>query len=439
MNYIHLLLGLLFFFAGTNAFCASAPAKEKLREQAELCKRILQESLINFYYPACLDKEQGGYFEVLDSNGKFSRNGERFLTLQARQTWFFSTLAALGYEREQMIAAAKHGFDFLQGKMLDREHGGYFSKVTDSGEIKDPRKHVYLNAFTLYAISAYCKATEDETALEAAKALFTILEEKAYDQKHGGYLEFFYRDWREISAKNENGYVGAIGHKTYNTHLHVMEALAELYRVWPDARVSRRLGEMVLINMSTVRYPGVDANVDAFERDWTIVQTLGNLRASYGHDIECVWLVKDAAATLNLQQDTLRNWADALGQNCLRYGYDREHGGFYAGGPLGKPADRLEKTWWIQTEALPGTLALWESTGKLEYYEAFSKTLEFCARHQVAKEGGWWATRNRDGSAHQDKARTSSWQGAYHSGRAMITCAKWLEELARRPSLPGIK
>ena len=45
-------------------------------------------------------------------------------------------------------------------------------------------------------------------------------------------------------------------------------------------------------------------------------------------------------------------------------------------------------------------------------------------------DGGWWATRNADGSA-RGNARTGPWQGAYHNGRALILCAKMLEELAK--------
>src|SRR5260370_11899894 len=74
-------------------------------------------------------------------------------------------------------------------------------------------------------------------------------------------------------------------------------------------------------------------------------------------------------------------------------------------------------------------LEMYRLTGKQEYYDAFCQTLDFVEKHLIAPEGGWWATRMAEG-APKDNQRSSPWQGAYHSGRAMLWCAKLLEELA---------
>src|SRR5262249_19824239 len=154
---------------------------------------------------------------------------EKFLTQQGRQLWFFSTLARDGVEPKAAREAARAGYEFLEKHMRDRRHGGYFSKVTDAGAPLDTRKHVYLNAFALYGLVAYHRATGEAGALAAARDLFRVLEEKAYDRRHGGYVEFFSRDWVLVTDPRQPGYVGAAGTKTYNSHLHLLEALAELY------------------------------------------------------------------------------------------------------------------------------------------------------------------------------------------------------------------
>lgn len=411
---------------------AGAPTREQLLDQAERCRKILQRSLIEFYLPACLDRENGGYYESL-RDGKFAPAAEKFLTLQARQLWFFSTLAIEGYEKEQTLDAARLGYQFLQSKMLDMVDGGYYAKVTDRGVPRDTRKHAYLNSFVLYGMVAYHRASGDAAALEAAKRLFHVLESKSYDRQNGGYVEFFYTDWTPITDPKETRYIGAIGHKTYNTHLHLLEAFAELYRVWPDPLLARRLYELITINTSTVRVPRIESNVDAFLPDWSVVNEPQNLRASYGHDVECVWLALDAMRALGGSTRLLRGWAEAICRSSIEWGYDQKHGGFYASGPLGKPADDTKKVWWVEAEALVSMLDMFQSTGDAQYYELFSRTLDFTERHLVAKEGGWWATRAADGSATSDRHRTGPWQGGYHAGRAMILCAKKLQSLALHP------
>ncbi len=126
-----------------------------------------------------------------------------------------------------------------------------------------------------------------------------------------------------------------------------------------------------------------------------------------------------------------RSWAEALCGYSLKHGYDHERGGFFYTGPLGKPATDQRKEWWVEAEALVAMLELYQLTGKQEYYTTFSQTLDFIEKYQVAPQGSWWATRSADGSP-QGTTRTSPWQGAYHNGRAMILCAKRLDQLAQQ-------
>jgi mannobiose 2-epimerase len=386
---------------------------------------MLKTSIIDFYLPGCLDQANGGYLEWL-SEGKFVPTGEKFLTLQSRQLWFFSVLAQHGIEQRAARSAAGLGFDFLESRMRDREHGGYFSKVSDAGHPTDRRKHVYLNSFALYALTAYHCAVADAGALAAATDLFGILEDRAHDRQNGGYVEFFEQNWTPIVDPRLKSYIGAGTLKTYNTHLHALEALTDLFAVWPDRLVRERLMELLLIVTSTLRHPRFACNVGGWHPDWRMS---GPARASYGHDVQCVWLALRAARVLGLSPRLLATWAEALSAHCLRFGYDRRYGGFFYDGRPGRPADDTRKEWWVQAEALVGMLEMYRLTGSAVYYAAFSRTLDFIEAHQVAPEGGWWATCAPNG-APKGTQRSSMWQGAYHSGRAMIRCAEALDDLA---------
>jgi mannose/cellobiose epimerase-like protein (N-acyl-D-glucosamine 2-epimerase family) len=76
-------------------------------------------------------------------------------------------------------------------------------------------------------------------------------------------------------------------------------------------------------------------------------------------------------------------------------------------------------------------LEMYTLTGRGEYYDVFARTLDFVEKHQVAREGSWWATRKADGSP-AGGSRTSMWQGAYHNGRSMLACAKLLDDWAAK-------
>jgi mannobiose 2-epimerase len=411
---------------------ASRPPVAQLQSQARRCRDILRNNLINFYLPASVDSINGGYMEALDAGGQFGFNGEKFLVLQARQLWFFSTLVTEKYESARALSAARIGYSFITQMMRDPQNGGYYSKVTDTGAIKDARKHAYLQASALYGLTAYYRATREAGVLQAAQQLFQVLETRAYDRVNGGYHEFFYPNWQVINDPRESSYVGAIGTKTYNTHLHLMEAFADLYKLWPDELLRRRLQELITINANTVRAPTFDCNVDAFMPNWQVVQNPKNMRVSYGHDVECAWLALETLAALQQPTAPYRSWAESICRTSLNFGFDRNNGGFFSSGPLGAAADDTSKIFWVESESLISMLAMYRLTGAIEYYDAFSKTLNFVEKFQIAPEGGWWSVRQADGSPSTNMLRSSSWQGAYHPGRAMMVSARWLDELARK-------
>ncbi|MBI3870082.1 MAG: AGE family epimerase/isomerase [Verrucomicrobia bacterium] len=416
----------------THALAAAespAPAREEFALQAARCRRLLKTSVVDFYLPHCVDARNGGYFEEM-KEGKFVSSGSKFATLQARQMWTFSVLAREDASlRAVALEAARSGFEFIEGRMKDAEGGGYFAKVSDEGKPVDDRKHAYLNSFVLYGLAAYHRATGDPRALASAQALFRVFETRFRDAANGGYHEFFHRDWTPVVDEKETRYVGAIGTKTYNTHLHLLESFAELYREWPDPLLARRLQELILINTSTLMDPAHHCNIDGWRPDWTRVETPENLRASYGHDVECAWLVIDAADAIGMSRRPFVTWASALVAYSVEHGYDRDRGGFFYTGALGLAAQETRKEWWVQAEALVGLLTLYRETRRPEHFARFVQTLDFIEKHHISSDGGWWATLKADGSLGLNRSRTSMWQGAYHSGRALLWSAKILENL----------
>ncbi len=395
---------------------------------ARQCRSLLETSILDFYLPNSIDRKHGGYLEELNSQGEFTCE-EKFLTLQARQIWFLSAMANAGIRRDDTLAAARNGYEFLRRHFYDSGNGGYFTKVKRDGTPSDRRKHVYPLSFVIYALVEFARASGEQQPLDSAMELFNALESHCYDRQHGGYHEFFEDDWKPVQDPNAAGYVGAIGTKTYNSHLHLMEAMTPLYLATRDDRVRQRLAELVQIITVSVRFPHHPCNVDAWKPDWSMVDTPQNLRASYGHDVECVWLTLEATKALGRPSGSLSNWARSLADNALEFGFDERHGGFFYTGPIGQSSDDRKKEWWTQAEAMVGMLTMNRLTSDQRYRDAFDRTFSFVAEHQISDRGGWWATVQENGTPSESGSRTSMWHGAYHNGRALLLCERLLSKV----------
>ena len=117
----------------------------------------------------------------------------------------------------------------------------------------------------------------------------------------------------------------------------------------------------------------------------------------------------------------------ALFGYALKFGYDEQEGGFYDSGPFSHRADNLNKTWWVQAEALVSALSMYRLTGDRKYASVFEKTYDFIEKYVVDRRNGeWYETVKPDGTQLGDKGH--AWKAGYHDGRAMIECMRLLAE-----------
>lgn len=392
-------------------------------------ERILLENILPFWYPEVLDRVHGGYRLNHDRDGKWRGDGPKATVTQARTLWFFARLLESPYARPEFRDAAEHGFRFLRDHMWDPQHGGFFWSVSaDGSRPLDDRKHLYAQAFALYGLAAYARVTGDAEAGESARRLFDLIEEKAYDSRFGGYRESFTRDWRPLEGREAGPLGPPLDAKTMNTHLHLMEALTEFFRLEPSPRVRRRLHELVLIETNAVTRKGYTQGTDVYRADWTPVLEGPAAMTSYGHDLENVWLVMEALEVLEIPQQVLQDWYRAVWRAALQFGYDRDQGGFWYRGPLGARATVLNKEWWVQAECLISALRMYQLTREEQYRSVFLRLLDWIENQQVDWENGeWFANVDPDGTVRGGKA--GPWKGPYHNTRAVLECLETLAEL----------
>lgn len=387
-------------------------------------ERALHENVNPFWFPRSLDREQGGYMINHDPAGLPNGRSSKMIVTQARMVWYFSRMVRAGMTkpatRAQFAEAAEHGFQFLRAKMWDAAHGGYFWEVNRDGSPRNNQKHLYGQSFALCALSEMAVALNHQAARDAAIELFELLERRAHDATHGGYIEDFEADWTETPASQPTP-MGPARQKLMNTHLHLMEAFTSFYRATTLPRARERLLELITVESNTVLRKDLAACADKYTRDWRRLAEGDYARVSYGHDIENVWLLMDACRAAGISDSPLHdlyrvNWA-----YCLEYGWDAATGAFCDSGLPRQPADRRQKVWWVQAEALVSALKMYRLTGEPVYRAVFERTWNFTESQLIDwKHGEWHAEITAQGQPRGDKAHI--WKAGYHNGRALVEC-----------------
>jgi cellobiose epimerase len=385
-------------------------------------EKTLNENILRFWYPRVLDTTNGGYKIRFDFKGIDRGDGPKMIVTQARMVWFFARMARAGYgDRRQMLEAADAGYQFLTNKMWDAQNGGFFWEVDATGTQKtQTQKHLYGQSFALYAISEYAIASQRQDVLQFAVRFFGILERRSHDAQYGGYREYFNPDWSEPPA-GAKGFVASVGPgvKLMNTHLHLLESLTTFYRASKLPLAKERLVELIQIQSNAVVRKGIGACTDQYEKDWTPRLDGANARVSYGHDVENIWLLKDALDAVGLPVAPHLDLMKDLWRYSMKYGWDSAMGGLNTSGWFSQAADNKQKSWWAQAELLVSALTMWRLKGDAHYFLVFEKTWAFLEKYQIDwHTGEWWDTVMPDGTGRGDKAH--AWKAAYHIGRAMI-------------------
>ncbi|NWG11941.1 MAG: AGE family epimerase/isomerase [Acidobacteria bacterium] len=390
-------------------------------------EKILAQNISPFWQTKSLDRKHGGYTINFGPRSEPRGEGTKMIVTQARMVWFFARMARAGRDVQRNLDAAEHGYRFLKEKMWDPDHGGFYWEVDATGTRKlRPRKHLYGQSFGLYAVSEYYLARGRKDVLDFATRIFDVLESRSHDKTHGGYVEFFNEDWT-VPPENEISYMGTRpSAKLMNTHLHLMEAMTTFYRASKLPRARERLIELIAIQSNAVVRKDLGACTDRYLKDWTPILDGDAARVSYGHDIENVWLLMDACEAAGIPVYPLMDLFKALWQYSLRHGYDPSAGGFFDSGRFRQAADRLNKVWWVQSEAIVSALYMYRFTHDPLYLEIFDKTLHFIETRLIDwTNGEWHEFIKPDGSVGGSKAH--AWKAGYHNGRAMIECLRLLD------------
>jgi mannobiose 2-epimerase len=279
-------------------------------------------------------------------------------------------------------------------------------------------------------MAEYFRATGRVEALDCAKELNRLIEERSAEPLHGGYLEARARDWGaledvRLSEKDLNS------PKSMNTHLHILEAYTNLLRVWPDPSLQARLQRLLELMMDRILDHSTGHFRMFFDNQWMPVSD----HVSFGHDIEGSWLIQEAAQVLGdpALLERARALAVRMAQAVYDQGLDQDGSLFYEASE-GRLVDP-NKHWWAQAEAVVGFYNAWQASGAEYFRTAAFRAWEYIENKIVDKvHGEWHAKLKRDGTPwtateDPDACLVGAWKCPYHNGRV---CLEMMERLAGR-------
>jgi len=323
---------------------STAPTRENYLKLAGEVENALHSDVLNLWFPRSVDKQHGGFhshfgrdWQSLPSDGKFS-------VFQGRMTWAAAQVVLRDpQQKDAFLPIVRHGVDYLQNVLWDKQYGGFYWGLDDDGHITPEftdHKDLYGVGFCIYGAAAAYQATHDPPALELAKQGFAWTDKHAHDSEHGGYFEWLARDGTPVipnapSGQSEGNAIGPIGYKSMNTHIHLLEAFTELYKSWPDPTLRARLEEMLAIVRDKISVePGV-MNL-YFTNAWQPIPD----HDSYGHDVETAYLMLETDELLHrTASPATERMAKLLVDHALAYGWDTTNGGFFQHGTtFGKPS-----------------------------------------------------------------------------------------------------
>lgn len=381
-------------------------------ELKQSAQQILENNILRFWSEHMVDNEHGGFYGRMDGNNILHPEAEKGAVLNARILWTFASATRILHRMPYRILAAR-AKDALITHFMDPQYGGVYWSLNADGSPLDTKKQTYAIAFAIYGLAEYYRATLDQEAIDAAISLFEDIEAHAFDAVNVGYIEALTRDWQPIadmrlSESDENG------SRTMNTHLHVLEAYTNLYRVYKDPRVAQQLRVLISIFVNRLFNPANGHLGLFFDDEWKPLT--GNpspvTRHLYspGHDIEAAWLLREALIVLGdqeLLQQTLpvcRRLAVAARDGILK-----------------------ETQWWCYAEAVVGYVDQYQDIRDPHQWLMALKAFDFIQSHLLDREHGeWFWSILPDGTPDRSNDKAGFWKCPYHNSRM---CFELIERL----------
>ena len=386
----------------------SSDVASRIMNYSELYHEELVKNVLPFWLQHSKDEEHGGYFTCLDQQGKVY-DTDKFMWLQGREVWCFSTMYRLVEQNPAWKEMALHGASFMQKFGRDAEGNWYFSLTADGKPLVQPY-NIFSDCFATMAFAALNKI--DPSPEYKAIALDTF--ENIIVRQH---------NWKGVYNKS---FPGSRPLKNFTLPMILCNLSLELEDILGKERVDSFIPTVLHEVMDVFYRPELGLIVENVNQDGSLSDTFEGRLMNPGHAIEAMWFIMDLGKRMN--DVALIEKAKDIMLKTIEHAWDKEFGGvLYFMDRDNKPMQQLEwdqKLWWVHVEslvALAKGYALTKDPVCLQWFDTMhAYTWE---KFRDPENGEWFGYLNRRGEV-LSTAKGGKWKGCFHIPRALYQVSK---------------
>ncbi|WP_369410885.1 AGE family epimerase/isomerase [Desertivirga brevis] len=385
---------------------------DKMKNYSKMYKEELLQNIIPFWMDHSMDNDAGGYFTCLDQFGKVF-DKDKFIWLQGRQVWMFSTLFNTVETRQEWLDMAEHGARFLKKHGRDSEGNWYFSLNQHGQPLVQPY-NIFSDCFATMGFAALYKANGKDEYADIAKSTFENILKRRNNTK--GIYSKIYPGTRDL--------------KNFSLPMILSNLSLELEHLLDPELVNNLIHDVINEVMNIFYQEESGLILENVYTDGSFADCFEGRLLNPGHVIEAMWFIMDLGVRLKDQKLVDKTIEIAL--RAIEYGWDDEFGGIlYFKDIKGYPPQQLEwdqKLWWVHVEALVCMAKAYQLTGNEQAKHWFEKLHQYTWNHfRDEQYGEWFGYLNRRGEVLLP-LKGGKWKGCFHIPRGLMQVWRTLEK-----------
>jgi len=373
-------------------------------------KTELLENIIPFWMNNSADKKFGGYYTCLTQKGEIY-DTDKFVWLQGREIWMFAMLYNKLEKKQEWLDMSLLGADFLKKYGRDKNGNWYFS-LTREGKPLVNSYNIFSDCFAAMAYGELYNATQNTEFKQIAINTYQNILKRQNSPK-GVY---------------EKTYPGTRTLKSFALPMILCNLSLTLENVLGSETIDKIVPELISNILTDFYHKDSGLILENVSPEGKFVDCFEGRLVNPGHTNESMWFLMDLAVRYNDKK--LIKKAEEILLQTTEYGWDKQYGGiFYFMDIKGYPQQQLEwdqKLWWVHLETLISMAKCYKLTGNIKCKQWFEKIQDYTWAHFKDKQyGEWFGYLNRQGDPLLS-LKGGKWKGCFHVPRAMFQIWKTL-------------